>query len=88
MNLIPLGNRIIILPDPKKEVTKGGLIIPDKAQKEEGKGIIQAVSKDITTELQPGHHVMYSVGNCSPYEEAGTMYHVAPVDVISAIIND
>jgi co-chaperonin GroES (HSP10) len=89
MKLTPLGNRIIILPYAKKTETAGGLIIPEKAQREEGKGIIQKISPDIDPgTLKEGHHVYYSVGHCTLYEETGTIYHVAPIDAITAIIDN
>jgi co-chaperonin GroES (HSP10) len=86
MNLTPLGNRIVILPDPKKTVSEGGLFIPEKAQKEEGRGTIVAISPDIEPNgLTVGDIVVYLPG--PPYEEAGTTYHVVPLDNIFFRIN-
>lgn len=43
MKLTPTLDRVAILPDPKEEKTKGGILIPDKAQKEVNYGIVVAV---------------------------------------------
>ena len=32
MNLKPLGDRVIVKPTPKEEVSKGGIVIPDTAK--------------------------------------------------------
>lgn len=43
MKLTPTLDRVAILPDPKEEKSKGGIIIPGKAQKETNYGTVVAV---------------------------------------------
>ncbi len=43
MTLSPTLDRVAILPDPKEEKTKGGILIPGKAQKEVNYGTVLAV---------------------------------------------
>ncbi len=43
MRLVPTLDRVAILPDPKEEKTKGGIVIPGKAQKEVNYGTVLAV---------------------------------------------
>lgn len=43
MKLSPTLDRVAILPDPKEERTKGGILIPGKAQKEVNYGTVLAV---------------------------------------------
>lgn len=41
----PVSDRIIILPDPSEEITKGGLIIPDTAKERPQKGTVLRVGE-------------------------------------------
>ena len=43
MNLKPLGDRVVIKPSPKEEITKSGLVIPDTAKEKPQEGTILAV---------------------------------------------
>lgn len=43
MKLTPTLDRVAIMPDPKEEVSKGGIVIPGKAQKEVNYGTVLAV---------------------------------------------
>jgi chaperonin GroES len=43
INLKPLGDRVVIKPSPKEEVTKSGLVIPDTAKEKPQEGTILAV---------------------------------------------
>jgi len=39
----PLGDRVLIKPAPREEVTKGGLVIPDTAKEKPQEGTVVAV---------------------------------------------
>jgi chaperonin GroES len=41
--LQPLGDRVVIKPMPKEEVTKGGIVLPDTAKEKPQEGKIIAV---------------------------------------------
>jgi chaperonin GroES len=66
----PLGDRVMIKPVPKEEVSKGGIVLPDTATKEKPQeGEIVAVgpgklsedgSKRIAMEVKVGDKVIYS----------------------------
>lgn len=43
MTVIPLGNRITLKRVPRDTVTKGGIIIPDTAQKRAHEGVVERV---------------------------------------------
>ena len=43
MNITPLGERVLIKQTKKEERTKGGIYIPDSAQKERKEGTVMAV---------------------------------------------
>jgi chaperonin GroES len=50
MKLIPLGDRILVKPEEKKEEKKGGIIIPDTAKEKPQEGKIVAVGKGKLTD--------------------------------------
>jgi chaperonin GroES len=64
----PLGDRVVIKPTPKEEVSKGGIVLPDTAKEKPQEGKIVAVgpgklSEDgnrIAMEVKVGDNVIYS----------------------------
>src|SRR4030042_5443067 len=68
MNLKPLGDRVIIKPIAKEEVTKGGLVIPDTAKEKPQEGEIVAVGpgkladdgKRIEMDVKKGDREIYA----------------------------
>ena len=64
----PLGDRVVIKPTPKEEVSKGGIVLPDTAKEKPQEGEIIAVGpgrlteddKRIAIEVKVGDKVIYS----------------------------
>lgn len=64
----PLGDRVVIKPVPKEEVSKGGIILPDTAKEKPQEGEIIAVGpgrltddgQRIAMEVKVGDMVIYS----------------------------
>ena len=64
----PLGDRVVIKPTAKEEVSKGGIVLPDTAQEKPQEGKIIAVGpgrltedgKRIAMEVKKGDKVIYS----------------------------
>ena len=50
MNLEPLGDRIVVKPVAKEEVTKGGIVLPDTAKEKPQEGEVVAVGPGRVTE--------------------------------------
>ena len=50
MNLEPLGDRIVVKPVAKEEVTKGGIVLPDTAKEKHQEGEVVAVGPGRVTE--------------------------------------
>jgi len=48
--LKPLGDRVVIKPAPKEEVTRSGLVIPDTAKEKPQEGTILAVGPGKVTD--------------------------------------
>lgn len=62
IEFIPLGDRVIIEPEAIRDVTEGGIIIPDASKKQLPIGIIIAVGSGVKTEDTPlgiGDKVLY-----------------------------
>jgi chaperonin GroES len=79
----PLGDRVVIKPLPKEEVSKGGIVLPDtvKEKPQEGKiiavgpGKLSEAGKRVTMEVKVGDEVIYS-------KYAGTEYKLDDEDLI------
>jgi len=50
MEIIPLGDRVVIKPLEAEEKSKGGIVLPDTAKEKPQEGKIVAVGKGKTTE--------------------------------------
>ncbi len=79
----PLGERVVIKPLPKEEISKGGLVIPDTAKEKPQEGEIVAVGpgklsedgKRIAMEVKVGDKVIYS-------KYAGTEFKLDDEEVV------
>ncbi|MCL4458724.1 MAG: co-chaperone GroES [Chloroflexi bacterium] len=67
-HLKPLGDRVVIKPSPREEVTKSGIILPDTAREKPQEGTIIAVGtgkllddgKRLPMEVKEGDKVIYA----------------------------
>ena len=68
VKLQPLGDRIIVKPIEREEVTKGGIVLPDTAKEKPQEGKVIAVGpgrlsedgKRIAMEVKVGDRVIYA----------------------------
>src|SRR3972149_878357 len=68
MNLKPLGDRVVIRPIVKEEVTKGGIVLPDTVKEKPQEGEILAVGPGrydddgnrLPLEVKEGDKVIYA----------------------------
>ena len=73
----PLGDRVVVKPLDKEEVTKGGLVLPDTAKEKPQEGEVIAVGpgrvsddgKRIDMEVKVGDKVVYSKYAGTEYKE-------------------
>ena len=83
MKLEPLGDRIVLRPLAREEVTKGGIIIPDTAKEKPQDGEVVAVGpgrvtdegKRIPLEVRVGDKVVFN-------KYAGTEFKLDDVDYV------
>lgn len=57
-NIVPLGNRILVLPDAPKELKRGRLYIPEIAQSKPQEGIIVAIGHTVQS-LKIGDRILF-----------------------------
>ena len=84
MNVKPLSDRVLILPNPAEEKTAGGLIIPDTAKEKPLAGKVIAVgpgTKDVQMEVKGGDQVLYG-------KYAGQEIQIDGVDYLMMKQND
>lgn len=66
--LQPLGDRVVVRPMPKEEVTKGGIVLPDTVKEKPQEGKVIAVGpgrltdegKRIVMDVKVGDTVLYA----------------------------
>ena len=68
MTLQPLGDRLVVKPIEREEITKGGILLPDTAKEKPQEGKVLAVGpgkltddgKRIAMEIKVGDTVLYA----------------------------
>ena len=66
--LRPLGDRVVIQPTPREDMTKSGIVLPDTAKEKPQKGIVLAVGPGRTLDdgkreamdIKKGDKVLYA----------------------------
>ncbi|MBR2061500.1 MAG: co-chaperone GroES [Tidjanibacter sp.] len=89
MNVKPLSDRVLILPNPAEEKTAAGLIIPDTAKEKPLAGKVVAVgpgTADVKMEVAVGDEVLYGKYAGTEVNIEGTTYLIMPQKDILAII--
>ena len=89
MNVKPLSDRVLILPNPPEEKTAGGLIIPDTAKEKPLAGKVIAVgpgTSEIKMEVKVGDQVLYGKYAGQEINVDGTDYLIMKQQDILAII--
>ena len=94
MNLKPLGDRVVIKPSPKEEVTKSGLVIPDTAKEKPQEGTILAVGpgkldddgKRLPMDVKVGDKVLYAKYAGTEIKLEGEEYLIVKESDILAIV--
>ena len=89
MNVKPLSDRVMILPNPAEEKTAGGLIMPDTAKEKPLAGKVIAVgpgTSEIKMEVKVGDQVLYGKYAGQEINVDGTDYLIMKQQDILAII--
>lgn len=89
MNVKPLSDRVLVLPNPAEEKTAGGLIIPDTAKEKPLAGKIVAAgpgTSEVKMEVKVGDEVLYGKYAGTEITIDGTSYLIMKQSDILAII--
>jgi chaperonin GroES len=70
----PVGNKMLVLPDPPQERTERGIIIPITAQGQLEEGTVVLVSQDVSILITEGERVLYPRGSGTEREFDGVKY--------------
>ncbi len=96
MNLRPLGDRVVVKPVEKEEMTKSGIVIPDTVKEKPQEGIVEAVGTGrildngtkVPMELGVGDQVLYARYSGSEYKLDDVEYLIiAERDVLAIVDN-
>ena len=93
-SLKPLGDRVVIKPTPKEEVTKTGIFLPDTAKEKPQEGTITAVGggkldeKGVRQplEVKEGQKVLYAKYAGTEFKIDGEEYLILSEKDILAVI--
>ena len=89
VKLQPLGDRVVIKPSPKEEITKSGIVLPDTAKEKPQDGTIVAVGPGRTTDDGKLIPLAVKVGDVVVYSKyAGTELKLDSVEYIIVREND
>ena len=89
MNIKPLADRVLILPDAAEEKSAGGIILPDSAKEKPLRGKVVATgngTKDEDMVVKAGDAVLYGKYAGTEIEFEGTKYLIMRHSDILAII--
>ena len=87
--LQPLGDRVVVKPTPREEMTKSGIVLPDTAKEKPQEGKVIAVGpgafdndgKRITIDVSTGDKVLYA-------KYAGTEFKLDGEDLLIVAAKD
>ena len=95
MHLRPLGDRVVLAPVEREEVTKSGIVLPDTAKEKPQEAVVLAVGPGrmlengtvVPMEIKVGEHVLYAkyAGNEFKIDEEECLI-VSEKDIL-AIVN-
>lgn len=91
MIIRPIGERVLLKHQKKESVTKGGIYIPESAQKDKKEGLVEAVGTFEDGKALPmkkGDRVIYGGYQDDEIEMDGEKYLFVDFKDILAIIED
>ena len=89
MKLTPVGERVVLQPEPQQEKTASGIYIPEDAKEKKKRGTVAAVGKDEngkTLPLKNGETVVYGGYSNEEIEVDGKEYVIVDYKDILAVL--
>jgi chaperonin GroES len=90
----PVGDRVVVRPAAKEEVTKSGIVIPDTAKEKPQEGVVVAVGSGklldngdrVALEIKEGDRVLYAKYGGTEFKLDGEEYLVLRESDVLAIL--
>ena len=94
--LQPLGDRVVVKPMPREEMTKSGIVLPDTAKEKPQEGTIIAVGpgriledgKREQMDVKKGDKVLYAKYAGTEFKVDGDEYLIVSQKDILAVVRD
>ena len=94
--LRPLGDRVVIQPTPKEDMTKSGIVLPDTAKEKPQEGLVLAVGPGRTlddgkrepVDVKEGQKVLYAKYAGTEFKVDGEELLIVSQKDILAIVED
>ncbi|MDH7511041.1 MAG: co-chaperone GroES [Methanolinea sp.] len=90
MEIVPIGERVLVKPIQGEERTKSGIYIPETAREQRKQGTVVSVgSRDDGTPLplKPGDHILYGGYSAETFEIDRETYVFVPFkDIVARIV--
>jgi chaperonin GroES len=95
-NLRPLGDRVVVKPTAREEMTKTGIVLPDTAKEKPQEGTILAVGPGRTLDdgkrepldVEAGQKVLYARYAGTEFKIDGDEYLIVSQKDILAVVED
>ena len=84
--LTPMGDRVVIKPEPEESKTKSGIVIPDSAKEKPQEGTVIAIGDDKKIKVKAGQKVIYSKYSGNEIKVADKEYLLVKNEDILAIV--
>jgi chaperonin GroES len=93
-NIRPIGDRVVVKPAPKEEVTRSGIVIPDTAKEKPQEGTVVAVGSGrlldngerAPLDLREGDRVLFAKYGGTEFKLDGEEYLVLKENDVLAVI--
>jgi len=97
MNLRPLGDRVVVRPLAREEVTKSGIVLPDTAKEKPQQGQVEAVGpgrtldsgEKLSMELKQGDRVLFAKYSGTEFKHEEEEYLILrESDVLAVVVEN
>jgi chaperonin GroES len=94
--LRPLGDRLVIKPTPREEMTKSGIVLPDTAKEKPQEGVVLAAGpgafdnegKRMAMDVKEGQKVLYAKYAGTEFKVDGDELLIVSQKDVLAIVED
>jgi chaperonin GroES len=97
LNLRPLGDRVVVKPLEREEVTKSGIVLPDTAKEKPQQGEVLAVGpgrildsgERVATDVQTGDRVLFAKYSGTEFKlEQDELLILRESDILAIVVSN